>query len=143
VETPEAPASSSPLERDFGVLALVLGAAYFVCLFLPWLGAFGRTVSGWTFGGESGVVALAVVLCETLRVTRAWFTRGSELLGFSLTAATGLLALEALANMRWGGSFGDIRFSAFDYGAWISLAIAVLLLIVAALRLAALRRSAS
>jgi len=143
VETPEAPASSSPLDRDFGLLALVLGAAYFVCLFLPWLDAFGRTVSGWTFGGESGLVALALVLCETLRVTRSWFTRGSELLGFSLAAATGLLGLEGLANMRWGGSFGEIRFSAFGYGAWISLAIAVLLLIVAALQLTALRRSAS
>lgn len=125
------------------MLALLLGAAYFVCLFLPWFGAFGRSEAGWTFSGQSGVAALALVLCETLRVTRVWATRGSELLGFALSAATGLLAVEALANLRWGGPLGEIRFSAFKYGAWISLALAVLLIIVGALRLASLRRSAS
>ena len=141
MEAPADPIPRNAAERDFGVVALLLGAAYFVSLFLPWF-SFGRTVSGWGFAGESGVAALAVVLCETLRVTRTWATRGSELLGFSVAAATGVLALGSLANLRWGGEFGDIRFSAFEYGAWLSLAFAVLLLIVAALRLAALRRSA-
>ena len=143
METPEEQRTVDPPERDYGVLALALGAAYFVCLFLPWFGFGGRDESGWTFAGESGVAALALVLCETLRVSRAWVTRGSELLGFTLAAGTGLLALEALANLRWGGPFGEIHFSAFTYGAWISLAIAALLLVVAALQLTGLRRSAS
>jgi hypothetical protein len=143
VETPDEQAARAPAERDYSTLALTLGAAYFVCLFLPWFGFAGRDESGWTFAGESGVAALALALCGTLRVSRAWVARGSELLGFTLAAGTGLLALEALANLRWGGPFGDIHFSAFKYGAWISLAIAVLLLVVAALQLTALRRSAS
>jgi hypothetical protein len=141
VETPEKQGRWIAPDRDYSLLALVLGAAYFVCLFLPWFGFAGRDEAGWTFAGESGVAALALVLCETLRISRAWTTRGSEILGFALAAGTSLLAAEALANLRWGGPFGDIRFSTFRYGAWISLAIAVLLLVVAALRLSALRRS--
>ena len=143
METPEARATSIGPERDYSMLALVLGAAYFVSLFLPWFGFGGRNESGWTFSGESGVAALALVLCETLRVSRVWVTKGSELLGFALAAGAGLLGIAALANLRWGEPFGELHFSAFKYGAWISLATAVLLLVVAALQLVALRRSAS
>jgi hypothetical protein len=129
-------------ERGLTLLALLLGAAYFVVLFLPWIGGFGRTESGWTIGvHDSGLVALALVLVESLRLSGVWGSRGSKLLDFCLLAATGVLGIESLVTLRWGGpEIGG--FAPFEYGAWLGLVIAILLILVAALRLATLWRSA-
>jgi hypothetical protein len=128
--------------RGLAVLALVLAAAYFVALFLPWIG---RTEpfseSGWILAHDSGDVALAVILVETLRLRGTWVTRGSELLAFCLTAAAGILGVESVVNLRWGNPLPS-GFRAFQYGAWLGFAIALLLVAVAALRLAALWRPA-
>jgi hypothetical protein len=128
-------------ERGLTFLALILGAAYFVILFLPWVGGFGRTDSGWTIGvHDSGLVALAVVLVESLRFSGVWTSRGSELLDFCLVAATGLLGIEGLVGLRWGGlEVGG--FAPFEYGAWLGLVVAILLIALATLRMAVLLRS--
>jgi hypothetical protein len=129
-------------ERGLTLLAFVLGIAYFVVLFLPWIGGFGRTESGWMFGAhDSGQVALALVLVESLRLSGVWASRGSERLDFCLLAATGVLGIEALVSLRWGGLESG-GFGPFQYGAWLGLAIAILLIALATLRLAALLRSA-
>ncbi len=125
-------------ERGLSLLALVLAAALFVDLLLPWIGSGGSTESGWFAAQYLSLLSLAVVLVETLRLGRAWVSHGSRLLGSCLTAATGLLAVAGLANLRWGASFPS--FSFFQYGAWIGLVLAVLLLAVGALRLAVLWR---
>jgi len=129
-------------ERGFSMLALGLAAAYFIVLFLPWIGDGGHTESGWVVAQDSGVLALAVVLVETLRLARAWVSRGSVLLAFCLLAATGVLGVESWANTRWGVLFGPLGFAIFQYGAWIGLVLAILLVAVAALRLTVLWRSA-
>jgi hypothetical protein len=129
--------------RGLAALALAAAAGSFACLFMPWLGQGGRTVSGWNFelSRDFGVVALAVVLVELLFLARAWISRGSELVAFCLVAAAGVLGVSAVADMRWGGlAFGS--FSLFQYGAWLGLVFAVLLVVLAALRLSALWRSA-
>jgi hypothetical protein len=128
-----------------GLLALLpLGAAaaLFVSLFLPWLGLGGQTQSGWSvpLGAEFGLVALAAVLVELLAFAGAWTNRAFELVAFCLIAAAGLLGVSAVANLRWGLQFNN--FSLFQYGAWVGLALAIVLVCLAALRLVALRRSA-
>ncbi len=129
-------------ERGLTVLALLLGAAYFVILFLPWIGGFGHTESGWAVGvHDSGLAALAVVLVESLRFGGIWTSRGSELLDFCLVAAAGVLGIESLASLRWGG-FAVGGFGPFQYGAWIGLVVAILLIALASLRMAVLLRSA-
>jgi hypothetical protein len=124
-------------ERGLSILALALAAGYFVVLFLPW---FARSESGWFIGHDAGVLALAVVLVESLRLSRAWVSRGSRLTAFCLVAATGVLGLEAVVNLRWGGLFPPGFF--FRYGAWIGLALSILLCAVAVLQLTTLRRAA-
>jgi hypothetical protein len=63
------------VERGLTLLALVLASAYFVVLFLPWVGGFGHSESVWTIGlHDSGWAALAVVLVESLRLTGAWIS---------------------------------------------------------------------
>jgi hypothetical protein len=129
-------------ERGLSLLALVLAGAYFVVLFLPWIGNGVRfSQSGWFVAHDPGVLVLAVVLVESLRLARAWVSRGAILLGFCLVGAAGVLGVESLANLRWGGLFPE-GFRAFQYGAWIGLVLAILLIAVAALRLAVLWRSA-
>jgi hypothetical protein len=130
-------------QRGLTVLALAAVAAAFVSLFLPWLGFGGRAEAGWNIplGIELGLLALAVGLVELLSLARAWASRGSELVAFCLAAATGVIGLSVVANLRWGGLVVG-GFAAFDYGAWLGLALAVLLILLAALRLARLWRSA-
>ena len=128
-------------ERGLALLALVLAAAYFVVLFLPSWGAGGHTQSGWYIAHDPGVLALAVVLVESLRLVRAWLSRGAVLVGFCLTAATGILGVQVVLNLKWGGLF-PAGFGGFQYGAWLGLVLAVLLIVLAALRLAVLWRSA-
>jgi len=129
-------------ERGVTVLALGLAAASFVCLFLPWIGFDGRDQSGWSvpLGVEYGLLALAVVLVELLVLARAWTTRGSALVAFCLTGAAGLSGVSAAANLRWG-VLSSIGFSLYQYGAWLGLVLSILLLALAALRLAVLWRS--
>ena len=127
--------------RGLSTVALAAGFGLFVTLFMPWLGEGGSTQPGWNLpvAHDTGLVALAVVLVELLVLARAWISRGSELVAFCLVAATGLLGVSALANLRWGGLI-SAGFGFFEYGAWLGLVFAVLLILVAALRLAALRR---
>jgi hypothetical protein len=124
--------------RGLSVLALAVAAASFVSLFLPWLGFGGRDVSGWSIplGSDYGLLALAVVLVELLSLARAWASRGSGLVAFCLTAAAGLIGVSAIANLRWG-SLEAGGFSDFQYGAWLALVLAILLIVVAALQLSA------
>lgn len=139
LEEPEDEGAASGL---LVLLPLVAAAALFVSLFLPWLGLGGQTQSGWSvpLGAEFGLVALAAVLVELLAVVGAWTSRAFDLVAFCLSAAAGLLGVSAVANLRWGLQFNN--FSLFQYGAWIGLALAIVLVGLAALRLVALRRSA-
>jgi hypothetical protein len=111
---------------------------------LPWLGFGDRTQAGWNvpLGVEYGFLSLAVVLVQLLSLARAWTSRGFELVTFCLTAGAGLIGVSAVANLRWGGLLGG-GFSEFEYGAWLGLVLAALLIVLAALRLSFLRRSAS
>lgn len=124
------------------LLPLCAAAASFVSLFLPWLGLGGQNQSGWSvpLGVEFGLLALAVVLVELLSLAEAWTSRGFELVAFCLTAAAGLMGVSAVANLRWGLQFNN--FSLFQYGAWVGLALAIVLVCLGAVRLIALRRSA-
>jgi hypothetical protein len=126
-------------ERGLSLLDLVLAATLFVVLLLPWIGSGGNTESGWFVAQNLSLLSLAVVLVETLRLGRAWVSRGSGLLATCLTFATGLLGVASLANLRWGASFPS--FSFFQYGAWIGLVLAILLLAAGALGLAGSWRS--
>ena len=129
--------------RGHSLLALVAAAGSFVCLFLPWLGEAGQTVSGWNLqlGRDLGLVALAVVLVELLVLARAWASHGAALVSFCLIAGAGVLGVSAVADLRWGGLISS-GFSAFQYGAWLALVFAILLVALAVLRLAALWRPA-
>jgi hypothetical protein len=130
-------------EDGLSLFALGSAAGLFVSLFMPWLGQGANTVSGWNLqlGRDCGLVALAAVLVELLALARAWISRGSELVGFCLVTGAGVLGASAIADLRWGGLLPG-GFGTFEYGAWLALVFAVLLLLVAALRLAALWRSA-
>jgi len=140
-EVEEAGGGGAPSELP-ALLPLGAAAALFVSLFLPWLGLGGQTQSGWSvpLGVEFGLLALAVVLVELLALAGAWTSRGFELVAFCLTAGAGLLGVSAVANLRWGLQFNS--FSLFQYGAWVGLALAIVLIGLAALQLTALRRSA-
>jgi hypothetical protein len=147
VDTPEARhegnvamwASRDEAERSLSLLALGLAAAYFITLFLPWVTG---SISGWSIrpGEEVGLLALAVVLAELLRLMGLWTTRGADLLGFCLTAAAGVMGVTAWAVLEWAS--GSIGINGFVYGFWVAFVVALLLVAVAALRLAVLRRSA-
>ncbi len=125
-------------ERGFSLLALTLAAGYFVVLFLPWI----DSVSGWTLrvADNSGLLALALVLVELLRLRGVWISRGAGLLAACLTVATGIIGVTTFATLRWGS--GPVRFSTLKSGAWLGLVVALLLVALAALRVATLRRSA-
>jgi hypothetical protein len=125
-------------ERGLGVLALGFAAAYFIVLFLPWVTG---SISGWTFhtSDEAGLLALAVVLVELLRLTGIWTARGADLAGFCLTAAAGIMGVTTWAVLQWAS--GPVEGSAFAYGYWLGFIVALVLIAVAALRLAVLSRS--
>lgn len=139
-ESTEAPPPGVAVGGDFELVALVLAAGYFVALFLPWF----TSISGWALrtGDDAGVIALAVVLVELLRLTGSWTSRAAQLAAFCLTAAAGIMGVTNFVTFRWGAGAG-IKFSAFRYGAWIGLAFGILLVVVAVAQLSAVRRSAS
>lgn len=127
--------------QGLSLLGLAAAAGAFVCLFLPWLEFGGNEQSGWflAVGAWYGLLALAVVLVEVLLLGRAWASAGSGILAFCLSAAAGVIGLTAFVNLRWGSPLPQ-GFSVFAYGAWLGLAFAILLILIAALRLAALWR---
>jgi hypothetical protein len=128
-----------------GISLLGVGAAggLFISLFMPWFGFGGHTESGWNLplGVEVGLLALAVALVELLWLARAWVSPGSEVFAFCLVAGAALFGVSEVANVRWGGLTAG-GFSPIEYGAWLGLALAVLLVTLAVLRWTALRRSA-
>ena len=145
METPEPPEESTAARAGRGdpvdglsLLALILAAALFVTFFLPWIGP----ESGWAVGvaHDAGLLALAVVLVELLRLRGAWISRGAELVAFCLGAAAAVMGITAWATLRWG--VGTIGLGSFRYGAWVGFVFALLLLGVSALRSAVLWRSA-
>jgi hypothetical protein len=165
VETPEAPREGIPARlaksaevyglagaswvgrgddaQGLSILGLGAAAGAFVCLFMPWVEFGGNDQSGWflAVGAWYGLLALALVLVELLFLGRAWASAASGILAFCLSAAAGLIGLTAFVNLRWGSPIPQ-GFSVFAYGAWLGLVFAVMLILVAVLRLAALWRSA-
>lgn len=129
--------------QGLSILGLGTAAGAFVCLFLPWVGFRGNDQSGWflAVGAWYGLLALALALVEVLFLARAWASAGSGILAFCLSAAAGVIGLTAFVNLRWGSPLPQ-GFSVFAYGAWLGLIFAVMLILVAALRLAALWRTA-
>jgi hypothetical protein len=129
--------------QGLSILGLAAAAGAFVCLFMPWVEFGGNDQSGWflAVGAWYGLLALALVLVEVLFLARAWASAGSGILAFCLSAAAGLIGLTAFVNLRWGSPLPQ-GFSVFAYGAWLGLVFAVLLILVAALRLVGLWRSA-
>jgi hypothetical protein len=121
--------------RTLSLLLLATAGAYFVDLFLHWLEEGGRGISGWNIPVTefSGLLALGVVLVELVRVAGVWTSRAASLLGFFLAAATAIMGFATLINLRWGGLTQG--FGSWAYGAWIALALVVLLLGLAILRL--------
>jgi hypothetical protein len=136
----EAPRPGIAKGGDFELVALVLAAALFVSLYLPWF----SVISAWSLrvGDEAGMLALGVVLVELLRLTGSWTTRASQLVAFCLTAAAGIMGVSTFVVLRWG-SGAPIKFSTFRYGAWIGLASGILLVVIAVAQLNAVRRTAS
>jgi hypothetical protein len=123
-------------------VALAAAGGAFVCLFMPWIGASGNDQAGWNLalGSLYGLLALAVVLVELLFLARVWSGPGYVRVVFCLTEAAGLIGLSAVANLRWGSLLVG-GFSYFEYGAWLGLMFAILLLAVGGLRLLGLWRS--
>jgi hypothetical protein len=121
--------------RQLATVSSVVAAAYFVDLFLPWFGPGGHSIAGWgtPVTAYSGLLALGVVLVGGARELGTWTTTGSAVAGLLLAAATGVMAITALINLRWGG-YGVGGFSGWRYGAWIGLAVALVLLVVVALQ---------
>jgi hypothetical protein len=139
VETPDAPSLESAAGGDFELAALVVALGLFVSLFLPWYTSFW----GWGLrvGDEAGLLALAVVLLELVRLMGSWRSHTARLMAFCLTAAAGIMGISTFVVFRWG-SGEPIRFSSLRYGAWVGLAAGILLVIVAVLQLIAVRRTA-
>ena len=140
MEAAEPPRSEVAERGDFELVAIVLAAGLFVALCLPWFGS----VSGWAFsvGAEAGLLALALVLVELLRLTGSWAARASQLLAFCLTLAAGIMGVTTFVTYRWGAG-APIGFSTLRYGAWIGLATGVRLILVAVAQLNVVRRTAS
>ena len=131
------------LNRLRAATLLLVGSAYFIDLFLPWIHERGESASGWDVPviSTNGSVVLALVLVEAARARDVWRTRTSALLGFFLAAGAALLGVAGLVHMRWGSFFFHANFSDFAYGAWISLALAFALLAGAVIRLTELERA--
>jgi hypothetical protein len=140
VEPTEAPGPENAEGGGLELVAIVLAVALFVSLYLPWFSLF----SGWGLrvGDEAGLLALAVVLIELIRVTGSWSSSGARLVAFCLTAAAGIMGVSTFVVLRWG-SGAQIKFSTFRYGAWIGLAAGILLVVAAAAQFNALRRTPS
>jgi hypothetical protein len=140
VEPTDAPHPEIAPGGDFELVALVLASGLFVSLFLPWV----ETISGWALrvGEEAGVLALALVLVELLRLTGSWTSRGAQLSAACLTAAAGIMSVTTFVTLRWG-SGGPLKFSALRYGAWIGFALGILLVVVAIAQLSAARQASS
>ena len=124
---------------DFEVAAILVAVALFVSLFLPWY----QTFWGWGLrvGDEAGLIALAVVLLELVRLMGGWRTQSARLVAFCLTAAAGIMGVTTFVVFRWG-SGTTIKFSSLRYGAWVGLAAGILLVVGAVLQLNAIRRTA-
>jgi hypothetical protein len=139
VEAAEPPRPEIAERDDFGLAALFLAAALFVSHFLPWF----SFASGWVLrtGDDAGLIALALVLVELLRLVGSWNSHAAQLVGFCLTAAAGIMGVTTFATFRWG-SGAPIAFSSLSYGAWLALALGILLIVLAVARLSALRRTA-
>ena len=127
------------LGGDFELAALVVAVGLFVSLFLPWYASFW----GWGLrvGDEAGLLALAVVLLELVRLMGTWRTHSASVVAFCLTAAAGVMGVTTFVVFRWG-SGTPIRFSSLRYGAWVGLATGITLIVVAVLQLIAVRQSA-
>jgi hypothetical protein len=113
-------------------LILVLGgAALFVDMFLHWtrVGGLGGNLSGWQLPvmNQAGLVVLTLEPVEATRIHGVWRTPTSGLLGCLLGAATGILVVSGLINLHWGYPTG-LKFSRYGYGAWIALALALVVL---------------
>lgn len=128
--------------QGLSLLELAVSAGLLVSFFMPWLGEGGRTIAGWNMAlvGEAGLVALSVVLVELLALAGAWASRGSAHVTFCLVAAAGVLGVSAFADVRWNGLLVN-GFASLDYGAWLGLVLAILLILLASLRPAGLWRS--
>jgi hypothetical protein len=131
VDTPERP-------RE-GNAARLGRAAYFIVFFLPWVTG---SIAGWSIrpSDEVGLLALAVLLVELLRVMGIWTIRGADLVGFCLTAAVGVMGVTTWAVLQWAS--GPVENGTFAYGYWLGFVVALVLIALAALRLAVLSRSA-
>jgi hypothetical protein len=121
-------------------ILLLAAAALFVDMFLQWgrdSDGFANNFTGWdtTLTAWAGVLALAVVLVESVRWRGVWWTWTSSLLGFFLGAACGILMIAGLIHMHWGSFIIKLKFSEFGYGAWAALVLAVILLMGAWMRL--------
>jgi hypothetical protein len=117
-----------------GRIFLLAGSAYVVDLFLHW---FGRAFGGWDVAllATSGYLALALVLVELARLRAVWRSPTSSLLEFFLAAGAGLLCVAGLLHVHWNGGIITLKFSEYEYGAWIGLALAIIFLAGAVLRL--------
>ena len=135
----ESPSPKIAAGGDFDLVALVAAAGVFVSLFFPWYTSFW----GWGLrvGDEAGLLALAVVLLELVRLMGNWRTLSVSLVAFCLTAAAGIMGVTTFVVFRWG-SGAPIRFSSLRYGAWVGLATGIILVVVAVLQLIAVRRTA-
>ncbi len=124
---------------DFELAAILVAVALFVSLFLPWY----QTFWGWGLrvGDEAGLIALAVVLLELVRVMGGWRTQSARLVAFCLTAGGRDHGSHHVRRLSLGQR-RRIRFSSLRYGAWLGLAAGILLVVVAVLQLNAIRRTA-
>jgi hypothetical protein len=122
--------------RQQSLLVLTGAGALFIDAFLPWIGPNGHRTHGWVVPlvNTAALLALGAVLVEVARLAAAWTSRASLLVSWFLASAAGIMAVAALVNLRWGDiTFGD--FGEWCYGAWIGLALALLLLALSAYRL--------
>jgi hypothetical protein len=130
------------------ILVLLVGAAYFVDLFLRWaprhLGEIDGISVGWLSGWElgvttaSGATSLGLVLVESLRLGGLWRTAGASVTALALAAASGVLGIGGWLHLRWGSYF-SLGFDEFAYGAWIGFGLAIVLLLLAAQRVFEIR----
>jgi hypothetical protein len=140
VEPTDEPRQGFAGDGDLGRVTLALAAGLFVSLYLPWV----ETISGWALrvGEEAGLIALALILVELLRLMGSWTSRGAQLLGVCLTPAAGIMSVTTFVTLRWG-SGGPLAFSALKYGAWLGFALGILLVVVAVVQLSTARQSSS
>jgi hypothetical protein len=117
----------------------VAGGAMAVDLFLPW--SRGDQYHGRSIGWNSGPGFVCGVAATLLLVWEgAWSGWNKDAFaGFLLAAMSGLLGVGNLFLMRWSSSFVPSALH-LAYGAWIGLALSIVLLIAAWLRLVEHRR---